>query len=382
MKNNPWGPSNGSGDGNGGNDGPGGNGNGNGGGPRNPWSPPPGGPRGGGGRGNIEDLFKRRGGGGGGGGSPRFPVNFDAGNVWKYVLIGVVVLWLVATSIWRLSEEQEGVVTRFGAYSRTVGPGINLTLPYPIEQLEKVNVQGIRTTEIGNVGDEQENLVLTSDQNIIDMAYEVRWSIKSPRDFLFRLDDPERTVREVAESAMRAAAANFSLTDAIGPGRGLIESQVRDRMQQILDSYRTGVIVQSITIRESDPPSEVKEAFRNVNAAQQRRESYMNQARAYAQQITERAEGDAAAFNRVYEEYRLAPEVTRRRMYYETMETILQNADKTVVEANGVTPYLPLPEVARRANRGAPANAAGSTDAPSASSTQQEQASSSEGGNQ
>lgn len=368
MKNNPWGPSNGSGDGSGGNDGAGGNGGkGGGGGPRNPWSPPPGSPRGsGGGRGNIEDLFKRRGGGGGGGGgSPRFPVNFDAGNVWKYVLVGFVLLWLVTTSIWRLSEEQLGVVTRFGAYTRTVGPGINLTLPYPIEQLDKVNVQTIRTTEIGNVGDQNENLVLTSDQNIIDLAYEVRWSVKDPRAFLFRMDNPEQTVGEVAESAMRAAAANFSLTDAIGPGRGEIEAQVRTRMQSILDSYGAGVTVQSITIRESDPPSDVKEAFRNVNAAQQRRESYMNQARAYAQQVTERAEGDAVAFNKVYEQYRLAPEVTRRRMYYETMENILQNADKTVVEARGVTPYLPLPEVKRRASEsssGASANGGSSAD--------------------
>ena len=316
-------------------------------------------------QGGLEQADHRRGGqGGGGGGGPRIPINFDNRGFWKWIVIGFFALWIIMTSVWRLSEEQEGVVTRFGAYTRTVGPGINLTLPYPIERLEKVNVQGIRTTEIGNVGDDQENLVLTSDQNIIDMAYEVRWSVKDPQAFLFRLDDPERTVREVAESAMRAAVANFSLTDAIGPGRGAIEVQVRDRMQQILDSYGTGVLVQSITIRESDPPGEVKEAFRNVNAAQQRRESYMNQARAYAQQITERAEGDAASFNRVYEEYRLAPEVTRRRMYYDTMETILQNADKTVVEANGVTPYLPLPEVKRRANAGTatpPENSAGST---------------------
>lgn len=378
MKNNPWGPSGGSGDGG---DGAGNGGGSGGGGPRNPWSPPPGGPRGGGGggRGNIEDLFRRRRGGGGGGGPPRFPVNLDNRKIWKWIILGFVILWLLLTSLWRLSEEQQGVVTRFGNYVRTVGPGINLTMPYPIEKLEKVNVSSIRTTEIGNVGDERENLVLTSDQNIIDLAYEVRWSVKDSRAFLFRLDDPERTVREVAESAMRAAVANFSLTDAIGPGRGEIEMQVRDRMQRILDSYGAGVTIQSITVRESDPPSEVKEAFRNVNAAQQRRESYMNQARAYAQQVTERAEGDATAFNKVYEEYRLAPEVTRRRMYYETMENILQNADKTVVEANGVTPYLPLPEVRRRSQSSGGGNGGASNDATTA---EQAGSTSQSGGNQ
>ena len=356
MANSPWGPQGGGSDDgkNEGGDKAGSEG------PKNPWAPRPDTPRpprGDGGRGsNIEDLFKRRGGGGGGGGGlPRFPMDAAQGKkFWLYVLVAVIVLWIVSTSIWRLGTEQEGVVTRFGEYHRTVGSGISLTLPYPMERIEKVDVNAIRTTTIGAKGDKDENLVLTGDQNLIDLAYEVRWTVKDPRAFLFVLENPEATVQEVAESAMRAVLANFKLTDAIGPKRGEIEAQVLLRMQEILDGYGAGITIQSITILESDPPASVSETFRSVNAAQQERESYINQARAYAQQVKERAEGDAASFDKVYAEYRLAPDVTRRRMYYETMEGVLQDADKTVVEATGVTPYLPLSEI-RRTQPTAPA---------------------------
>jgi modulator of FtsH protease HflK len=349
MANNPWGPSKGGSDdaGDGASDGekPAADG------PKNPWAPRPDTPKpargGGGGRGpNVEDLFKR---GGGGGGFPRIPLGDGQGRkFWGYVALAIVALWLFSTSVWRLGTEERGVVTQFGAYNRTVGEGINLTLPFPFERLEKVDSNAIRTTKIGTVGENDDNLVLTGDQNIIDLAYEIRWTVKDPRAFLFVMENPEATVQEVGESAMRAVLANFKLTDAIGPKRGDIEAQSRSRMQEILDSYGAGIEIRSVTILESDPPSSVKEAFRSVNAAQQQRESYINQARAYAQQQLERAEGDATSFNKVYEQYRLSPEVTRRRMYYETMEGVLQGADKTVIEANGVTPYLPLPEAKRR----------------------------------
>ena len=350
MANSPWGPSKGgSGDdgGDAGGDKPAADG------PKNPWAPRPDGPKpvnGGGPRGpNVEDLFKRRG-GGGGGGFPKLPLgDGQSGKFWGYVALGIVVLWLLSTSVWRLGTEQEGVVTQFGKYNRTVDSGIQFTLPFPFERLEKVDVNAIRTTTIGSKGDNDANLVLTGDQNLVDLAYEIRWTVKDPRAFLFVLENPEATVQEVGESAMRSVLANFKLTDAIGAKRGEIESQTRNRMQEILDSYGAGITIQSITILESDPPATVKEAFRSVNAAQQERESYINNARAYAQQTLERAEGDATSFNKVYEQYRLAPEVTRRRMYYETMEGVLQGADKTVIEANGVTPYLPLSEVRRRA---------------------------------
>ena len=142
-----------------------------------------------------------------------------------------------------------------------------------------------------------------------------------------------------------AAISRVSLTDAMGEKRGVIEAEVQSTMQRVLDGYRAGVVIQGIAIKQADPPAKVNEAFKEVTAAQQEAESYVNQARAYALQLTAKAQGEATAFDKVYEQYRLAPDVTRRRMYYETMERVLQNVDKTIIEAPGVTPYLALPEI-------------------------------------
>jgi modulator of FtsH protease HflK len=319
-------------------------------GPRNPWDPIPINSGGQKKRGpSLEDLLRRTGGGGGGGGWGGLPKRADGKPIWPMVAGAFVLLWLVWTSVHRLGPEQEGVVTFFGKYSRTVGAGISFTAPAPFERIEKVDVTQIRTTSVGSPKADSKNLILTSDQNLIDMAYDVRWSIKSPELYLFQLDQPDETVKEVAESAMRAAVANFNLIQAIGPGRSGIEAEVRKRMQQVLDEYRSGVLVQSISIRQSDPPAEVNVAFREVNAAQQRRESYLSDARGYASRVTQLAQGETAEFDKIYEQYRQAPEVTKRRLYYETMEQVLGKVDKTIVETGGVTPYLPLPEFKKRA---------------------------------
>jgi membrane protease subunit HflK len=153
---------------------------------------------------------------------------------------------------------------------------------------------------------------------------------------------------------MRAVLATVSLDDAIGAGRSDIEQRVSTAMQQVLDSYGAGVRIEGIAVKQTDPPAAVNNAFKEVSAAQQDAQSYINQARAYAQQVTARAQGEATAFDKVYTQYKLAPEVTRRRMYYETMERVLSKVDKTVVEAPGVTPYLPLPQVQRQVQEGAP----------------------------
>jgi membrane protease subunit HflK len=172
--------------------------------------------------------------------------------------------------------------------------------------------------------------------------------VRDPELFIFQLAEPEDTIREVAESSMRATVANFDLVQAIGPGRVDIEAQVQDRMQALLDQYRAGVLIQGIAIRQADPPKQVDEAFKEVTAARQQRESAINQSRAYEQRVLERARGDTAAFDQIYAQYKLAPQVTRQRLYYETMESVLSNVDKTIVDAPGVVPYLPLPEVQRR----------------------------------
>jgi membrane protease subunit HflK len=187
--------------------------------------------------------------------------------------------------------------------------------------------------------------MLTGDQNLLDIAYSVRWNIRTPELYLFQLSQPDETIRQVAESAMRSVISQVTLQDAMGDRRGDIEAEVADRMQRILDGYRAGIDIEGVAIQQADPPDEVNDAFKEVTAAQQDAKSYVNQANAYALQLTAKAQGEATAFDKVYEQYKLAPEVTRRRMYYETMEQVLSKVDKTIVEAPGVTPYLPLPQV-------------------------------------
>jgi membrane protease subunit HflK len=249
----------------------------------------------------------------------------------------------------RIAPEERGVVTRFGRYSHTLSPGIGLTLPAPIDRVQKVNVEEIRNIDLGSAA--EETLMLTGDQNIIDIAYQVRWNIRDPEQYLYELAQPEDTIRQVAESSMRQVVAQISLNDAIGNKRGEIEARVQEEMQQTLDRYGSGVVIQGVAVRQADPPAAVNEAFKAVTAAQQAAQSDVNQANAYALQLRQIAQGEATAFDKVYEQYRLAPVVTRRRMYYETMERVLRGVDKTIVETPGVTPYLPLGEIRRSAPR-------------------------------
>jgi membrane protease subunit HflK len=329
----------------------GGGSGGGGGGPRNPWGQPPKRPRPGGGNVTSLDEFLKK-------SKQRFGGSFPDGGgrpYWLYGLGIAVLLWLAFTSFHRIGPQEAGVITRFGSYAGTINPGITFTLPAPIDRVQKVDVQEIRTADIPPGGGAAENLILTGDQNIIDLAYSVRWKIRDPEQFLFQIKNPEETIREVAESAMRAVVAGVTLEQAIGAGRSEIEQRVTQVMQQLLNDYQAGIDVQGVAIKQSDPPVAVNEAFKEVSAAQQQAQSYINDARAYALQLTAKAQGEAAAFDKVYGEYKLAPEVTRRRMYYETMEKVLSKVDKTVVEAPGVTPYLPLPEINRRAPAAAPA---------------------------
>ncbi len=301
--------------------------------------------------------------GGGGGGGPRLPSGFEdllrrspfgpglprlPGNrrIWLWAAAAIALLWLAFTTVHRLDPEEDGVITRLGSYSRTVGPGISLTFPFPLERLQRVPARRIQTEDIPT--GESQNLVLTGDANIINLAYSVRWKVNRPDLFLFQVDAPRETIRAAAESAMRATVANFTLAQAIGSGRTNIEAQVQQRLQIILDSYSLGVLIDGVSIRDSAPPSEVEEAFNEVNVAQQDAESYLNRARAHAAQVTSLAEGAAAEFDRIYEQYRQAPEVTRRRLYYETMEAVLTRSEKTIIGSGNVLPYLPLPAVERR----------------------------------
>jgi modulator of FtsH protease HflK len=275
----------------------------------------------------------------GGGGLPGRPDR----SLVMWVVLAAVLLWLIVTSTHSIAPGQRGVVTRFGRYSYTLGPGLGLTLPSPIDRVKKLDVENIRSVDLGS--EANNDLMLTGDQNLLDIAYSVRWNIRTPELYLFQLADPDETIKEVANSAMRSVISQVTLNDAMGDRRADIESQVAENMQRILDSYRSGIQVQGIAIKQADPPDAVNDAFKQVTAAQQQAQSAINSANAYALQLGQRAQGDATAFDKVYEQYKLAPEVTRRRMYYETMEQVLSKVNKTIVEAPGVTPYLPLPQV-------------------------------------
>jgi membrane protease subunit HflK len=333
----PWGPS-GGGEGDGGGDPPSDDGPSAG-----PWGEPPRRNRrttiGSGSNVTSLDELLRRGRmrfGRGGGGMP------DRSLI-LWAVIGLFAVWLVFTSIHSIAPGQRGVVTRLGRYSYTLGPGVGLTLPSPIDRVKKIDVENIRSIDMGS--DAAEDLMLTGDQNLLDLAYSVRWNIRTPELYLFELAQPDDTIREVAESSMRAVVSRVSLNDAMGDRRAEIETQVADNMQRILDGYHSGVQIQGIAIKQADPPDAVNDAFKDVTAAQQDAKSYINSANAYSLQLRQRAQGEATSFDKVYEQYKLAPEVTRRRMYYETMEQVLSKVDKTIIEAPGVTPYLPLPQV-------------------------------------
>ena len=357
----PWGGGSGDGDGSGGDAGPGPGGEKKG--PRNPWLPGGGGHGPGDGEGprrsaSIEDIFKNRGPEGPrrSGGGPRGPgfrlPERPGGKSWLPVLVvGVVSIGLLVSMAHQIAPREQAIVTWLGGkYSHTLEPGFNVTLPWPIHQVDREDVREIRLERIPEGGEQK--LILTGDQNLANVSYIIRWNIKDLKQFRFQLQDPTTTIKEVAESAMRAAVAQKTLDQTFsGAGRAQIEEQVMTRMQALLDAYRSGVTIQGVDINKTDPPSEVLDAFRDVSVAEQDANAAKNRARATAQRIMAQAEGETEAFDKVYEQYRLAPEVTRQRLYYETMERVLRQTDKTVVEPGGVTTYLPLPELRQRSQQ-------------------------------
>ena len=338
-------------------------------GPRNPWLPPGSGGKDGPRRSaSIEDIFKnrgpegpRRGGSGGGGPNFNFPQRPGGKSWFPVILGGLVIIGLGTTMVHQIGPKEQAVVKTLGNYTRTLDPGLQFSLPFPLEIVDVEDVQGVRPEQIPGSSQAQK-LILTGDQNLVDLSYIVRWNIKDLRSFKFELVEPEQTVIEVAEAAMRAAVALKELDETFsGQGRASIEQDVRQRMQETLDSYNAGIRVLGVEIEKADPPAEVVDAFREVQVAQQQADAARNQARGYAEQQLATAQGEAEAFDKVYEQYRLAPEVTRQRLYYETMERVLSQTDKTIIEPGGVTPYLPLPEVKRRAQTPPPAPAPAAT---------------------
>jgi membrane protease subunit HflK len=314
-------------------------------GPRNPWTQPPGGRPRAGRVSSLDDLLKRArsgGGGNGGGGGFKFPGGGNARGLWGIGTGLIVIAWIVLTSFHTIGTQEIGVVTYFGRYSGTLEPGIRVTLPAPVASVQKVNVTGIQTFAFPEATDSNPNLVLTGDGNLVDLGYSVQWNISDPQKYAFELDKPDDAVKATAETAIRAVIANSTLDEVLGAGKLSIQTQVAETMQKILSDYQSGIHIVSVALNNAAAPAQVSDAFKNVTAAQNERQSNLTQARGYALQVVNNAQGAAAAFNGYYAQYKLAPDVTRRRMYYETMEGILPKLDKTIVEPRNLAPLLPL----------------------------------------
>lgn len=328
----------------------------------------------------IEDLMKKgsehlkvlmggRGGSGGGrpgGGLPKGPAM--TGGTIGLVALAAAALWAWG-SFYTVQQNERSIELMFGKYYATGNPGLNFA-PWPVVTAEVIPVTDERTTELGTGrgGSMDSGLMLTRDQNIVDIEFQVVWNISDPTKYLFNLADPEDTIRAVSESAMRDIIARSELAPILNRDRGAIGADLRTAVQATLDSYDVGINIVRVNFNRADPPKEVIDSFRDVQAAQQERDklekeadAYSNkvtagargqaaqlqeQAEAYRAQVVNDAQGEAARFTSVYEEYRKAPEVTKRRMFYETMGRILGDVDKVVVDGqSGVQPYLPLDQL-------------------------------------
>jgi membrane protease subunit HflK len=325
------------------------------------------------------------------------PGGFGAGTGIAIVLIAIVVIWL-ASGFYRVLPDEVGVVLRFGAYNRTTQPGLNYHLPAPIETVLRPSVTRVNRTEIGYRNAEgptrgpasrqvpEEALMLTGDENIVDVNFTVFWVIKDAKAYLFNIRGPEATVKSAAESAMREVVGETPIAQALSEGRGKIETDTQGLLQGILNTYAAGIEVTQLQLLKVDPPAPVIDAFRDVQRALADRErlrneaeSYRNdiiprargdavrikqEAEAYRQEIVARSQGDADRFLSVYNAFKAAQDVTVQRLYLETMEEILKNSNKVIIDktaesGNGVLPYLPLPSLVPHGTAGGPS--AGST---------------------
>ena len=305
------------------------------------------------------------------------------GRGFALIALAAVVLWAFS-GFFRVEPDEVGVVLRFGKFVREVQPGLNYHLPYPIETALTPQALRVNKIDIGfdmrrgsTMRDEpEESLMLTGDENIVDVNFSVLWKVKPDRvgDYLFNVQSPEGTVKAVAESAMREVIGHSNIQAILTGARQTIETAVQELMQKTLDDYGAGVVVQQVQLQKVDPPTQVLDAFRDVQAARSDLERAQNEAQTYANRVVPEARGRAAKvtqdaeayreqtvaeatgqasrFSQVYEQYKKAPDVTRQRIYLKTMERIIGAADKTIIDTgaqsgSGVVPYLPLDSLPR-----------------------------------
>lgn len=376
----PWGGGNSGGSGSGGErgSGPGGQGGG-----QRPGNEPPRGPGrrpGGNNMADIDDLMRRgqdqlrvlMGGRGNGNGAPSGPSGPGVGKgALGLIALALVALWLFA-SLYTVRPEERSVELFLGEFSSVGDPGLNFA-PWPLVTAEVVSVTRERSVTIGvrdGNSNMQSGLMLTTDENIVDIDFEVVWNINDPAKFLFNLAEPDQTITAVSEAAMREVISASELAPILNRDRDLIADTVMTLIQETLDQYDSGINIVRLNLDRADPPEEVIDAFRDVQAAEQQRERLTREADAYANQVlaaargdaaqaleqsegyrarvVNEAEGEASRFSAILEEYRKAPEVTRKRLYLETMERVFSGVNKVIIDGEageGVVPYLPLDQL-------------------------------------
>jgi len=298
----------------------------------------------------------------------------------KSFLLGFLVLlflWLMS-GFYTISPEEQGVVLRFGKYTSISSPGLNYHIPNPIEKVIKVPVTTTRSVEIGfrsqNAGSirnvDEESLMLTGDENIVDINFVVQWFVSDAAKYVFNIRNPDKNIKDSGESVMREVIGKTKIDFALAEGRDQVRQEAQVSLQKILDNNESGITVSALLLQKSDPPPAVIDDFKDVQRARADQERLINEAKAYANRIVPEAKGEASKiresaeaykqeviaiadgsskrFLSVYKEYKEAKDVTRRRIYLETMEKVMQNMNKVIIDSengSGVLPYLPLPEL-------------------------------------
>ncbi len=301
------------------------------------------------------------------------------------VLIIIITIWF-GSGFYRVGTDEQGVVTRFGEYVRTSEPGLHYHLPFPIEKVLKPKVTRVNRIEVGFRTSQsqfsqnsqvrqvpEEALMLTGDENIVDLNFTVFWIIKDAKDFLFNIRNPEMTIKSVGESVMREKIGQTPIDPILSEGKSIVEEDAKNTLQDVLDYYNSGVLVTQVQLQKADPPELVIESYRDVQRAKTDEQRLKNEAEAYrndiiprargeAEQMLQKAEGykqevvakskgEAERFISVYNSYKSSKDVTRQRIYLETLEQTLGNINKVIIDSDaqgGVVPYLPLPEIKKR----------------------------------
>jgi len=332
---------------------------------------------------NIDEVIRRLqeklsglfGGGGSGGGNGKGFSGFKANKALLTGVLGILALLWLASGIYVVAADEQAVVLRFGQHSSTKGPGLNWHLPYPMETVEVLPVTRVQRVEIGFRGladgrvrkVNQESLMLTKDENIVDISFIVQYKIKDVGQYLFNIDNGPKTVRDAAESSIREVIGRTFIDDVLTTRKAEVEVETEQLIQSILDGYKAGISVSTVKLQDVQPPERVIKEFKDVASAREDRERTKNEAQAYANdiipkargeakkmvldaeayraEIIDRSKGEADRFSNMLAAYREAPGVTRKRLYLETMQEVLTKADKIIVDksvADRVLPYLPL----------------------------------------